>query len=95
MPPGVTRKTADGTEVTEGGHDEIRPIFQEEFADHGVTREIAERAWHWVLEKGADNTRYPILDEENLLMGYQNIPVASKGAKKNLAEGGDLNIKTL
>lgn len=41
---GVTRNRADGTEVIEGGHKKIRPIYCEEFEDRGMSRIFDERA---------------------------------------------------
>lgn len=48
IPPvaGVTRRRADRTEVTEGDHDEIRPVYREKFGYRGMSYEFAERAWH-------------------------------------------------
>lgn len=46
IPPvlGVTRKRADGTEVSKGGRDEVRPVYREEFADAAMSILFAERA---------------------------------------------------
>lgn len=52
--PRVTRKLAARTEIARGGHDEVRPIYREEFADFGMSRLFAERNWQLFLQKGND-----------------------------------------
>lgn len=47
----MTRKRADGSEITEGGHDEICQVYREEFADRSTSRNFAEQAWHMFLDK--------------------------------------------
>lgn len=42
--PWRTRKRANETEVSEGGHGEIRPLYREELTDRGMSRPFAERA---------------------------------------------------
>lgn len=39
----MTHEQEDGTKVTEGGHDEVRQINCEEFADHGMSCLFGER----------------------------------------------------
>lgn len=50
------RKRAHGTEVPEGGHDEIRPVYREGFADRVMSCDFNERAWHLALDKYANYT---------------------------------------
>lgn len=40
--PGVSRICADGVEVPESSRDEIRTIYQEEFADRGMSIDFSE-----------------------------------------------------
>lgn len=42
--PGVTCKRGDGTEISERGHCEIRPVYREAFADCGISCDFAKRA---------------------------------------------------
>lgn len=42
--PGVTRKWVNGTDVSKGSQEEIRPIFREESKDLGMSRLFSERA---------------------------------------------------
>lgn len=60
---GMTRKRADGTEATERGHDEIRPVFREKFYDHGMSCDFAEQPLHLFLEKGNVYTEYSMLEK--------------------------------
>lgn len=76
--PGKSRKRAGVTEITEGGHDAVVPVYHHEFADRGISHDFAERARHLYLEKGDDYTEYPILGRQDRVMGYRNIPVASE-----------------
>lgn len=46
---GASRRRADGTEATEGGHEKIRLVYREEFADRGMSYEFDKRAWHLFL----------------------------------------------
>lgn len=57
----MVRKLADRTEVAEGVHDEIRPVYRGEFADRGTSRLFAERAWHLFFENGENFTKYSML----------------------------------
>lgn len=60
----MTCKRADVSKVSEGGHDEIRPVYREEFANRGMSHDFAERAWHLLLKKGEDYTEYPAWEEQ-------------------------------
>lgn len=59
--PGVARERADKTKVTEVGHDEIRPVYQDGFADCGMSRGFAYRFWHLFIGTVDDFTKYPML----------------------------------
>lgn len=39
----MTCKRADGTEFTRDVHDEIRPVYQDEFDNRGPSRDFARR----------------------------------------------------
>lgn len=54
--PGMTLKRADGTQVTDGGNDEIRPVYREKFADHRRSRDFSERLGSCILRR-AKTTR--------------------------------------
>lgn len=41
--PGVMRKRDEGTEVTKICHDDIRPVYQEKFADCGISRNFTDQ----------------------------------------------------
>lgn len=82
-------------EVVKGGHDEIRPVYSEQFADWGMSRDYAERPWHLFLKKGNDYTEYPILKEQERVTGYRNSAVALEGEKGNLISGSNPNIDNL
>lgn len=58
----MTRKRADGTDVTESGHEEICPVFCKEFADRGRCPAFAETAWPLFLVKGGNDTKYLMMD---------------------------------
>lgn len=73
------RKSADGTEVTMGGHGEISLVFQKKFADSCISQDFAGRAWLLFLEKDTDDSEYPMQDQQNRVKGYRNSPVASEG----------------
>lgn len=74
----ATRRRADETIVTDCGHDEIRPVTREEFADRGMSRDFADRAWNEFLEKSDIYTEYPMLKEQDRVKGYRNIRMASE-----------------
>lgn len=61
--PEMTRKCANGREVTKGGHDEVRPIYRDKFTDRCMYRFFSERDWLFCTEKGDGYTKYPILEE--------------------------------
>lgn len=56
---GSMRKREDGSEVAEGGHDEIRPTYRDKFAAR-ISFLFAEREWHLSLEKKDDFMEYPM-----------------------------------
>lgn len=60
IPPvlGVTRKCAVRMHVTEGGHDEIRTVYLEEFVDVALAHDFFGRSWDVFLEKSHDYTDY-------------------------------------
>lgn len=53
---GVMRKRSERTKATEGGHDEICPVYRGKFTDRGMFFDFAERARHRFFEKGDDYT---------------------------------------
>lgn len=50
--PGVSRKRAHGTEVTQGGHHKVHSIYHEQFADHGTSCLYTAQTWQLLLKKG-------------------------------------------
>lgn len=91
----MTRKCADGTGGTKGGHDEIRPVYREEFADRGLSCVSTDWAWNIFLDNGEDYTEYPMLNEQDRVTSYRNNPVASEGAQGNSTSSADKNIENL
>lgn len=89
IPParGVSLKRADGTVVTKGFRGVIRPVYREEFVASAMTRDFAERDWHWFSEKGTFHMKYPILNEQRLATGYRSRQAASEVAQKSLTPG--------
>lgn len=77
----MSRIRADQIEVAKGGHIEICPGYGEDSAGRGISRDFAEQAWHLVLEKSDNYTKYPMLDEQDCDMGYRKSPVNSEGVK--------------
>lgn len=93
--PGVTRKRAVGTELTEGGPDEIRLVYREKVADRGKLWDFAERAWRLFPKKGSEYMDCPTSDEQDHLIGHRNSPVASQWAQENLTLGTHPSTRTL
>lgn len=91
----MARKRANGTEVTKGGDNEIRPVYRVKCAGHRMSRDLTDRVWHLFLENGDDNTEYPASNEQDCVMRYHNSPVASNGAQGKLTTGADSNIDRL
>lgn len=48
--PGVTPYQADGSEVTQGSEEEIRPVHWEEFVNRSMSRDFVKWARHLFLE---------------------------------------------
>lgn len=71
----MTRKHADRTDLTEGNHNEIRPIYREEVADCVMFRLFAERAVQLFLKTGDDYMGHPVLESQDLATRYQNSPL--------------------
>lgn len=65
----VTLKRADGSIVTEGGHDGTRLVYCEEFADRGILHDFSERARQLFIEKGDDYTEHYTFEEQNRVTG--------------------------
>lgn len=93
--PLVMRKRADVTEVSKGVCDVIRPVYREEFANPAMNRDLFERSWQLFPGKSDDYTEYPMLVEQNHVVGYWNTAVASEEAERNLMSGADANIDNL
>lgn len=91
--PGVTCKRADGTNVTDSGQNDVRPVSRETFADRGKSNCFAERAWQFFLGKRGDY--YSVLEEQDCVTGYWDSPVISEGGQGNLTPGADSNIVKL
>lgn len=75
------RNRAEGTEITECGHDDVRPILRAEIADDGISRLSVERALQSFLETRKDYTEYPMLERQDHVTGYRNDPIVSKGGQ--------------
>lgn len=86
---GMMSRRADGTKLTEGGHNEIRLVYREEFADRGMSRDFAERAWHRFFETADNYKKYPVSDEQNRVTGYRICPGTSERAQGNLTLDAD------
>lgn len=80
----VTRKRADGTDLTERSHDEVHRIYGKKLAIRVFPCDFAERARHPILVKGDDYTEYPMLDNQNRATGYHSSPIESERAQENL-----------
>lgn len=91
----ATRKRADGTDVTNGDHEEICPVFRKEFADRGMSYKLVERASNLFLEKKIDYTVYPMLDDQDRVTGYRSSPAVSEGEQGNLTPGADRRFSDL
>lgn len=81
--------------MTGYGHDEIRPVCREEFADCGMSRDFAEQTLHLMLEKSDDYIVYLMLDAQDRVPGYQNSPLTSERVQKSITPGADPNSDTL
>lgn len=91
----MPRNCANGTEVIEGGHDDIRLVYRGKFADRGMSYIFTQCVWRLFLEKGEDYTEYPILEEKARVMGYRDGPVASEETHGYLKSGADIIFEKL
>lgn len=53
---GMMSIDAGRNEVSEGGHDEIRPAYQVEFVNRGMSPDFTERGWNLLLQRGDGDT---------------------------------------
>lgn len=81
--------------MTDGCHDEIRPVCREGFVNCSMLRFLAEWAWHLFLENGEDYMKYPMVVEKDRVTSCRNSPVASEGVQGNLTPGAEPNIDKL
>lgn len=91
----MTLNRADGTEITCDGHYKIHPVYLEESANRGVSRDFAERAWQLFLEKGDDYTKCLVLEKQDHVTRFLKSPFASEGAKGSFSPSADPNIDKL
>lgn len=71
---------SDRPEISKGGHNEIRSVYREAFADHGISHYYAKRVWYRFLEKSDDYTEFSMLDALDRVTGCRSNPPASEGA---------------
>lgn len=60
-----TRRRCEGTKIRKDGNDKIRPVYSEELADRGMSRDFAEWARNLFLEKCEDYIEYRMLGERD------------------------------
>lgn len=91
----VTRERADGTEATQGSHDEIRPVYRKTLADRTWLAIFRIAAFPLFLEKSHNYTEYLMLDEQDRLIGFRCSPVASERVQGNLTPCAEPNFDAL
>lgn len=85
----LTRKRAYRTETTEGGHDEIRPVYPEDIADRHMSPSFHECDWQSYRKKDDDYMEHSRLDGRDRYTSYRSSPVTSEGGDENLPSSTD------
>lgn len=89
--PMVTRKRAEGTAITKSGHNEIGPVYSEEFADRVMSCDFAEWDQHLYIQSSLDFLDNRQFNAYYRVVGNCNSLVVSDGAKINFTPVEELN----